>query len=123
MKKDGTGTGWDQWLNAATHSLRTHPDMDLARQELRDHLEDKTADLRRIFPDLTAEAAEEMALTQMGDAGEISRELAQVHSKLWGTLYWLSYGLLGVAKLAAILFLPLYLWATVFPLAFDWWPF
>lgn len=121
--KNEEKTAWDRWLDAATHSLRLHPDLELARQELLDHLEDKTADLQRIFPDLTQDAAKEMALEQMGDPEEIDRAMEQAHSKLWGTLYWAIYALLQVTKLAMVLILPLYLWLAVFPLAFAWWPF
>ena len=49
-----------QWLYIATRGIRFRPDREAARAELAAHLEDKQADLQRIFPDLSPEEAEHM---------------------------------------------------------------
>ena len=41
------------WLDTAVRGIRFGPDRRAVRSELAGHLEDKAADLRRIFPDLT----------------------------------------------------------------------
>ena len=41
------------WLDTAVKGIRFGPDRRAVRAELAGHLEDKSADLRRIFPDLT----------------------------------------------------------------------
>lgn len=60
-----------RWLDRAAAGIRSRPDREAVRAELEAHLEDKTADLVRIFPDLERQAVE-----QMGDAEEIGKELA-----------------------------------------------
>lgn len=57
------------------------------RAELEAHLEDKTADLVRIFPDLGRQEAERQAVEQMGDAEEIGKELARLH-RPWPRYLW-----------------------------------
>ena len=56
-----------QWLDEAVKGIRFGPDRAAVRAELEAHLEDKQADLRRIFPDMTAEEAETRTLEDMGD--------------------------------------------------------
>ena len=41
------------WLDLATSGIRFGPDRRMVAEELAAHLEDKAADLRRIFPDMT----------------------------------------------------------------------
>ena len=41
-----------RWLDRAAAGIRSRPDREAVRAELEAHLEDKTADLVRIFPDL-----------------------------------------------------------------------
>ena len=86
-------TTWS-WLTAATRGIRFGPDREAVRAELYGHLEDKIADLRRIFPDLKREEAEDMALSQMGDPDAIGRELARLHRPwlgyLWRASRWAS---------------------------------
>ena len=41
------------WLDTAVKGIRFGPDRRAVRAELAGHLEDRAADLRRIFPDLT----------------------------------------------------------------------
>ena len=47
-----------QWLYIATRGIRFKPDRAAVCRELEAHLEDKRADLQRIFPDLSPEEAE-----------------------------------------------------------------
>ena len=51
-----------RWLDRAAAGIRSRPDREAVRAELEAHLEDKEADLRRIFPDMTPEEAEECIL-------------------------------------------------------------
>lgn len=85
-----------EWLNAATRGIRFGPDRVEVRAELFAHLEDKQADLRRIFPDMTRGEAERRALESMGDPEELGRELANIHKP------WLGY-LWVVSRWAAVL--------------------
>ena len=73
------------WLHTAVAGIRFKPDREAVEAELREHIEDKTADLMRIFPDMTEEEARERALSQMGDPVEIGKELAKIHKP------WLGY--------------------------------
>lgn len=68
-----------RWLDRAAAGIRSRPDREAVRAELEAHLEDKTADLVRIFPDLGRQEAERQAVEQMGDAEEIGKELARLH--------------------------------------------
>lgn len=85
-----------EWLNAATQGIRFKPDRMAVREELFAHLEDKQADLRRIFPDMTRGEAERRALESMGDPEELGRALAKIHKP------WLGY-LWVVSRWAAVL--------------------
>ena len=60
-----------QWLDTAVGGIRFGPDRKEVRAELQAHLEDKTADLQRIFPDISPEEAEAWAIGEMGDAEEL----------------------------------------------------
>ena len=84
------------WLDTAVRGIRFGPDRRAARAELYGHLEDKIADLRRIFPDLKREEAEDMALSQMGDPDAICRELARLHRPWLGYLWRVSQVLLAL---------------------------
>ena len=77
----------NSWLHTAVAGIRFKPDRKAVEAELREHIEDKTLDLMRIFPDMTAEEAGERALSQMGDPEEIGRELAKVHKPWLGYLW------------------------------------
>lgn len=83
-KKTYTGL---EWLEAATRSIRFVPDRRAVRAELYAHLEDKTFDLMRIFPDLTEKEALAMALERMGDPEEIGQELGRIHKPWLGYLW------------------------------------
>ena len=53
-----------RWLDRAAAGIRSRPDREAVRAELEAHLEDKTADLVRIFPDLGRQEAERQAVEQ-----------------------------------------------------------
>ena len=84
-----------EWLYKATAGIRFKPDRKAVRAELEEHLEDKTMDLRRIFPELTEEEAWERAVSEMGDPMEIGRELARLHRPWLGCLWRVSQVVLG----------------------------
>lgn len=94
------------WLSIATSGIRFGPDREAVRAELMEHMEDKSADLLRIFPDMTEEEAGEQALAGMGDAWELKKELAKVHTPwlgwLWRCTQVLVWGLLALSLLAAL---------------------
>lgn len=114
---------WDRWLEEATEALRAHPDHDQVRQELLDHLEDRTEGLHQSFPNLSLEEAEQMALEGMGEAEELSQALAKTHSRLLGGLYELGGMLLAMAGVLVGLESMIMLWWWILPLAIPSWPF
>ena len=75
------------WLDLATSGIRFGPDRRMVAEELAAHLEDKAADLRRIFPDMTEKEAWERAVSEMGDPAEIGKELAKIHRPWLGYLW------------------------------------
>lgn len=91
-----------RWLETAVSGIRFKPDRAAVEQELREHIEDKTADLLRIFPGMTQEEAEERALSQMGDAEKIGKELAKVH-KPWLGYLWRASKWAAAALMLALL--------------------
>lgn len=98
--------GMYSWLSIATSGIRFGPDQEAVRAELMEHIEDKTADLMRIFPDISEEEAGERALAAMGDAWELKKELAKVHRPwlgyLWRCTQVLVWGLLVLSLIAAL---------------------
>lgn len=67
-------------------------------------MEDKAADLQRIFPDISREEAEERTLSEMGDPAEIGKKLARIHKPwlgwLWRLSQWMLLGMTAVALMA-----------------------
>lgn len=114
---------WEEWLKKAAAGLQGHPDYDRVRRELLDHLEDKAADLTRVFPDISPEEVQVRALAGMGEAESLSRALAQAHSQVLGTLYGLSGLLLGITVPLVALEGIFMLWRWIVPLAVQDWPF
>lgn len=98
--------GMYSWLNIATSGIRFGPDRAAARRELAEHIEDRTADLMRIFPDISEEEAGERALAAMGDAWELKKELARVHTPwlgwLWRCTQALVWGLMALTLIASL---------------------
>lgn len=94
------------WLDTAVSGIRFGPDRETVRGELYAHLEDKTADLMRIFPDLSPDEARDRALAGMGDAEELKVSLAKIHRPWLGWL-WMASRLLVWGFLAVGLFLSL----------------
>ncbi len=101
MKTEKSGVG--RWLDGATGGLKFPPDRRAARQELLDHIMDRTEAYRRNFPDMTAGEAERKAVEQMGDPQEVGRALARLHHPWVGFLWYGCRGLLGGAALAVLL--------------------
>ena len=97
-----------QWLETATKGIRFGPDRREVEAELREHIEDKTADMARIFR-LEGEEAETEALKRMGDPVEIGRELARLHKPWLGYLWNASLTLLGIMILVCA-FCFFYIW-------------
>lgn len=97
----------ERWLDTAVGGIRFKPDRKAVRAELGAHLEDKAADLQRIFPDMTAEEAEARAVKEMGDAAEIGRELAKLHRPwlgyLWRASKWAAAALVLVLVAVSVL--------------------
>lgn len=92
------------WLDTAVSGIRFGPDRRAVRAELEGHIEDKTADLQRIFPDIPESEARDRALAGMGDAQELRQELARIH-KPWLGYLWRCSQVLAAAALALVLFL------------------
>lgn len=110
------------WLDAATRGIRFKPDRMAVREELFAHLEDKQADLRRIFPDMTRGEAERQVLESMGDPEELGRELANIHKPWLGYLWVLSRwaAVLAACAIAATILLTGNWWEDVRWRVEDW---
>lgn len=93
-----------QWLYIATRGIHFRPDRESVRAELAAHLEDKQADLQRIFPEMSQEEAEHRAVESMGDAWEVRKQLAKIHRPWLGYLWRLSQVLAVVACLWLVSF-------------------
>ena len=90
------------WLETAVAGIRFKPDREAVERELREHIEDKTADLMRIFPDMNEEEARERALSGMGDPEEIGKELAKIHRPWLGYLWVASKWAAGLMALLVV---------------------
>ncbi len=88
------------WLDTAVSDIRFGPDRKAVRAELEGHIEDKIADLQRIFPGIPEEEARERALSGMGDPEELKISLAKVHRPWLGWLWTASRWALWVTLLA-----------------------
>lgn len=72
-------------------------------EELAAHLEDKTADLQRIFPDMTESEVWDRTLKEMGDPRALGKELAKIHRPWLGYLWRASQAALAAALLVLVL--------------------
>ena len=102
-----------RWMDAAVSGIRFGPDRAEVRRELLEHLEDKTQDLQRVFPDILEEEARERALYAMGDAEELKVSLAKIHRPWLGWLWTASripaifmLSLIGIYLLFLLVMLP-----------------
>ncbi len=93
----------DQWLDEATRGIRFGDDRRAVRAELQAHLEDKAADLQRIFPGLDRRRILSRVLEEMGDPEDLSQALAAVHKPWLGYLWTVSRWLVGLSLCAALL--------------------
>lgn len=93
-----------KWLDIAASGVRFAPDRETVKAELMEHIEDKTADLIRIFPDMEEKDAQERALAAMGDPEELKISLAKVHRPWLGYL-WQASRVLAAVLLVLTLFL------------------
>lgn len=84
------------WLDTAVSGIRFGPDRAKVRTELLQHMEDKAADLQRIFPGMSLVEAQERAMTAMGDPKEVKAALAKVHKPWLGWLWQASRAALWV---------------------------
>lgn len=75
----------EHWLYLATAEIRFPPDREAVRQELRDHIADKTD--AYVEKGLTLRAAEDAAVADMGDPEAIAPELGRLHRPWWG-YFW-----------------------------------
>ena len=92
----------DKWLDTAVSGIRFYVDRVKVREELAGHMEDKMADLQRVFPDIPEEEARTRVLAGMGDAEEVKKELAKVHKPWLGWLWQVSRVALVAAMVAAL---------------------
>ena len=98
---DGEHSTAREWLETAAKGIRFRPDRLAVEAELREHLEDKTADMARIFH-IEGEEAEKEALKRMGDPEEIGKKLAQIHKPWLGYLWTASKWLVVIAFIVAL---------------------
>lgn len=92
-----------EWLDIAVSGIRFGPDRVAVRKELDGHIEDRMADLRRIFPNIPQEEACARALSAMGDPEELKISLARVHRPWLGWLWTVSRYLLCLVLLVNLL--------------------
>lgn len=95
-----------RWLETAVSGIRFKPDRLAVRAELYAHLEDKTLDLIRIFPDIDPDEARDRALAGMGDAEELKKKLEKIHRPwlgyLWTASRFLVWALLALCLVLAV---------------------
>ena len=92
-----------RWLDTAVSGIRFGVDRKEVRAELEGHIEDKMADLRRVFPDIPTDEARDRALSAMGNPEELKEELARVHRPWLGWLWTASRYLLCLVMLVNFL--------------------
>jgi len=94
----------EKWLDEALRQIRFFPDRKKVRKELEEHLEDRIDEYAEMLEagGMTAEyarrAAEEKAVSAMGDPRETGRQLNREHKPLLGFL-WLGSCILVVVML------------------------
>ena len=91
-----------QWAQQAVSGIRFRPDREAVERELLEHMEDKQELLMRARGLNEQEAGLE-AVRQMGDAWQVSRELARIHRPWLGWL-WRASRILLILLVAVSLF-------------------
>ena len=76
------------WCEDATRKIRYGPDREAVREELRQHLDDRSDSF--LAQGMKEEEAVKKALEVMGDPDELSVILAQIHRPFWGFAYSIS---------------------------------
>lgn len=109
------------WLDTAVSGIRFGPDRRAVRAELQAHIEDKTADLERIFSGISPQEARDRALAGMGNAEELRKELAKVHRPWLGYLWQASRFALGILAALALIAACNVDEFSKDPLAGNWW--
>lgn len=97
--------GWTPrgWVGAATGGIRFKPDREAVQAELLAHIEDKRADLRRLYPEMNERELDALVTRQMGDPGQVGRALARLHRPWLGWLWRASQVLLGLILAVTVL--------------------
>lgn len=90
------------WCDSATILISYKPDRKAAHKELRDHLDD--AYDAAIASGLTEDEAESKALSSMGNAYDVARQLAAIHKPFWG--YMIRVCQIAVAILLVLSLIP-----------------
>lgn len=93
------------WLDTAVRDIPGKAERRAVWAELSGHIQERMDSLQQTFPSLPPEEIQARALTAMGDAEEIGRALAQVHSPWPGRLLWLSRGVLLAVAVSLVVLL------------------
>ena len=93
------------WLDTAVRDIPGKAERRAVWAELSGHMQERMDSLQQTFPGLPPEEIQAQALTAMGDAEEIGRALAQVHSPWPGRLLWLSRGVLLAVAVSLVVLL------------------
>lgn len=94
----------EKWLDEALREIRFFPDRKKVRRELEEHLEDRICEYAEMLEadgmnaDDACKAAEEKAVSAMGDPRETGRQLNREHKPLLGFL-WLGSWILVIVML------------------------
>lgn len=76
---------FDWWCIHATKKIKYRPDRQEVFNELHQHMEDRYQDF--LDQGMNKDDARKMTLHVMGDADELSPQLAAIHKPFWGYLY------------------------------------
>ena len=91
-----------RWLDRAAAGIRSRPDREAVRAELEAHLEDKTADLVRIFPTWGGRRRSGRRWSRWGTRRRSEKELARLH-RPWPRYLWQASRVLLTAGLLWLL--------------------
>ena len=88
------------WCNTATVRIRYIPDRQAVREELRQHLDERSDSF--LAKGMTEEEAVKKTLEVMGDPDELSFILGQIHRPFWGFAYTIARALAIAALLLLV---------------------